>query len=60
MEDDTIFKKDHQTTITEKIGLIWFSSFRDDLNVIFIKICPICIIGTNRLKENFYRINRNI
>jgi hypothetical protein len=32
---DTILKRDHPRTIPAKFALIWFSSFREDLNVIF-------------------------
>jgi hypothetical protein len=53
---DTILKWDYPWTISTKVGLIWFSGFRgEDLNVIFYQICPICIIGKNRLKEKFHR-----
>ena len=34
---DTILKGDHPKTIPAKFALIWFSSFRKDLNVIFYK-----------------------
>ena len=44
-------------TTPAKFGLIWFSR---DLNGSFIKICLICIIGKNRLKEKFQRKTRNI
>jgi hypothetical protein len=58
---DTILKGTHPGTIPARFGLIWFSGFRgEDLNVIFIKICLICIIGINRLKEIFHRKTRNI
>jgi hypothetical protein len=58
---DTNLKGTHPRTIPARVGLIWFSGFRrEDLNVIFIKICPICIIGINRLKEKFHRKTRNI
>jgi hypothetical protein len=44
-----------------QIWLNWLSGFREeDLNMIFIKICRICIIRINRLKENFHRKSRNI
>jgi hypothetical protein len=45
---DTILKRDHPTTIPAKFALIWFSGFREDLNVI-----KICLIGINQLKEKF-------
>jgi hypothetical protein len=32
---DTILKWDYPRTIPAKFGLIWFSDFREDLNVIF-------------------------
>ena len=32
---DTILKGDHPRTIPAKFALIWFSGFREDLNVIF-------------------------
>jgi hypothetical protein len=58
---DTILKGTHTVTIPAWIGLIWFSGFRgEDLSVIFIKICLICIIGINRLKENVHRKTRII
>jgi hypothetical protein len=44
-----------------RFGVIWFSGFGGkDLNVIFIKICLICIIGINRLKEKFHRKIQNM
>jgi hypothetical protein len=55
-------KGPHPGTIPAKFGLIWFSGFRgEDLNVIvFIKICLICIIGINWLKEKFHKKNPGI
>jgi hypothetical protein len=32
---DTILKGTHPDTIPARFGLIWFSGFREDLNVIF-------------------------
>ena len=32
---DTILKGTHPGTIPARFGLIWFSGFREDLNVIF-------------------------
>ena len=64
MEDGAVghnLKGTHPGTIPATFGLIWFSGFRGkDLNVIFIKICLICIIGINRLKEKFHRKPQNI
>ena len=41
--------------------LIWFSAFSgEDLNVIFMKICLIGIIGINQLKEKCHRKPWNI
>jgi hypothetical protein len=55
-QSDTILKGDHPKTIPAKLALIWLSDFRgENLNVIFFKICLICIIGINRLTEKFHR-----
>ena len=49
----TIMKWDYPRTNPAKFGLIWFSGFREeDLKMIFIKICPICIICINRWTKN--------
>jgi hypothetical protein len=37
---DTILKWDYPRTIPAKFGLIWFSGFREDLNVIFYHNMP--------------------
>ena len=37
---DTILKWDYPRTIPAKFGLIWFSGFREDLNVIFYQNMP--------------------
>jgi hypothetical protein len=37
---DTILKGDHPRTIPAKFALIWFSGFREDLNVIFYQNNP--------------------
>jgi hypothetical protein len=37
---DTILKGDHPRTIPAKFVLIWFSGFREDLNVIFYQNIP--------------------
>jgi hypothetical protein len=37
---DTILKWDYSRTIPAKFGLIWFSGFREDLNVIFYQNMP--------------------
>jgi hypothetical protein len=37
---DTILKGDHPKTIPAKFALIWFSGFREDLNVIFYQNMP--------------------
>jgi hypothetical protein len=37
---DTILKGTHPGTISARFGLIWFSSFRGDLNVIFYQNMP--------------------
>jgi hypothetical protein len=37
---DTILKGTHAGTIPARIGLIWFSGFREDLNVIFYQNMP--------------------
>jgi hypothetical protein len=47
---DTILKGDHPRTIPAKFALIWFSSFREDLNVIFYQNMSNLY---NRLKEKF-------
>ena len=58
---DIILKGIHPGTIPAGLGFIWFSGFRgEDSNVIFIKICLICIIGINRLKEKFHTKSPNI
>jgi hypothetical protein len=44
---DTILKGNHPRTILATFGLIWLSSSREDLNVIFIKICLICTFSIN-------------
>jgi hypothetical protein len=36
----TILKWDYPRTIPAKFGLIWFSGFREDLNVIFYQNMP--------------------
>jgi hypothetical protein len=52
---DIILKGTDTGTIPARFG------FREeDLNVIFIKICLICIIGINRLKEKFHTKTQNI
>ena len=57
---DTILKGTHPGTIPARFGLIWCSGFSgEDLNVIFYKNMPICIIGISRLKEKFHRKTRN-
>jgi hypothetical protein len=42
---DTILKGTHPGTIPARFGLIWFSGFREDLNVIFYQnmpnLCPV-------------------
>ena len=52
---DTILKGTHPGTIPARFGLIWFSGFREEDLIDFIKICLICIIGIYRLKEKFHR-----
>jgi hypothetical protein len=52
---DTILKGNHPRTIPATFGLIWLSSSREDLNVIFIKICLICTFSINRLKQKCHR-----
>ena len=37
---DTLLKGDHSRTIPAKFALIWFSSFREDLNVIVYQNMP--------------------
>ena len=37
---DTILKRTHPGTIPARFGLIWFSGFREDLNVIFYQNMP--------------------
>jgi hypothetical protein len=37
---DTILKGTHPGTIPARLGLIWFSGFREDLNVIFYQNMP--------------------
>jgi hypothetical protein len=37
---DTILKDTHPGTIPARFGLIWFSGFREDLNVIFYQNMP--------------------
>ena len=37
---DTILKGTHPGTIPARFGLIWFSGFREDLNVIFYQNMP--------------------
>ena len=53
---DTILKGTNPGTIPARFGLIWFSSFREDLNVIFYQNMPNL---HNRLKEKFHRKTRN-
>jgi hypothetical protein len=45
---DTILKGTHPGTIPARFGLIWFSGFREDLNVIFYQMSFLaCITGFN-------------
>ena len=37
---DKVLKWDYPRTIPAKFGLIWFSGFREDLNVIFYQNMP--------------------
>ena len=59
---DTILKGTHLGTIPARFDFFFSAFTGEDLNVIFyfIKICLICIIGINRLKEKFHRKTRNI
>ena len=54
---DTILKGTHPRTITDRLGLIWFSSFRgEDLNVIFYQNMPNL---HNRYKSAERKISQN-
>jgi hypothetical protein len=44
---DTILKGNHPGTIHARFGLIWFSGFREDLNVIFYQNMPNLHISSN-------------
>jgi hypothetical protein len=53
---DTLLKG----TIPARFRLIWFSGFREDLNVIFYQNMPNLHNRIYRLKEKFHRKTRNI
>ena len=59
---DTILKGTHLGTIPARFDFFFSAFTGEDLNVIFyfIKICLICIIGINRLKEKFQTKTPNI
>ena len=59
---DTILKGTHPGTIPARFDFFFNAFTGEDLNVIFyfIKICLICIIGINRLKEKFQTKTPNI
>jgi hypothetical protein len=49
---DTNLKGTHPGTIPARIGLIWFGSFREDLNVIFCdRLCKLEKRGMEFLKN---------